>query len=267
MIFDSFFLSALLAGTGVAAAAGPLGCFVVWRRMAYFGDATAHAAILGVALALALDGPVGLGVLVSAAAMAGIVTLLSGRGMAVDTVIGVAAHSALAFGVLALALSGVRGVNLEAYLLGDILTVAPSGIVAIWAGAGGIALLLIWRWSALLTATISEDLARAEGIRPERERLILMLAIALLVAMAVEVVGALLVTALLVIPAATARPLSRTPEGMAMLATGIAVVTTILGLLAAFAWDLPTGPAIVATSAAGFAIASLVTALKRIHLA
>lgn len=266
MIFDAFFFSALVAGIGIALAAGPLGCFVVWRRMAYFGDATAHAAILGVALALAFDSAVSVGVIVSATGMALAVFLLTGRGLAVDTLLGVAAHSALAFGVLALVLTGERGINLEAYLFGDILNVSMQDIGLIWAGAMLIGGLLVWRWSSLLTATVSDDLARAEGIQPARERLILMLAVALLVAMSIEVVGALLVTALLVIPAATARSLARTPEGMAKLSAILAVTATSLGLIAAFALDVPAGPAIVATSATGFAITTLMGGFKRTHL-
>ncbi len=266
MIFDALFFSALLAGVGVALAAGPLGCFVVWRRMAYFGDATAHAAILGVALALAFDGAIPLGVLVSAVAMAIAITALGGKGLAVDTLLGVAAHSALAFGVLALAMTGARGVDMEAYLFGDILIVSRGGIALIWCGAVAVLLILWWRWPALLTATVSEDLARAEGIRPARERLILMLAVALLVAMAIEVVGALLVTALLVIPAATARPFARTPESMAILAALIAMLATMLGLIAAFALDAPAGPAIVAASAIGFGFSTIGSVVKRIHI-
>ena len=266
MIFDAFFFSALLAGIGIALAAGPLGCFVVWRRMAYFGDATAHAAIFGVALALAFDAAVSLGVIVSAVGMALAVFTLAGRGLAVDTLLGVAAHSALAFGVLALALTGERGINLEAYLFGDILNVSTQDIWLIWTGAALIGGLLVWRWPSLLTSTVSDDLALAEGIRPARERLILMLAVALLVAMSIEVVGALLITALLVIPAATARSLASTPERMAMLAAGLAIAATSLGLVLAFAWDAPAGPAIVATSAGGFAIATLAHVMKRSHL-
>jgi len=266
MIFDAFFFSALLAGIGIALAAGPLGCFVVWRRMAYFGDATAHAAIFGVALALAFDAAISVGVIVSAVGMATAVFMLTGRGLAVDTLLGVAAHSALAFGVLALALTGERGIDLEAYLFGDILNVSMRDIGLIWIGAILIGGLLVWRWPSLLTSTVSEDLARAEGIRPARERLILMLAVAVLVAMSIEVVGALLVTALLVIPAATARSLTSTPEGMAMLAAALAVMATSFGLVMAFAWDAPAGPAIVTTSAMGFAIAALAHVLKRSHL-
>ena len=176
MILDALLIQSALAGVGIALAAGPLGCCVVWRRMAYFGDATAHAAILGVALALTFEVSIAVGVLVTAVTMALGVFALSGRGLAVDTLLGVAAHSALAVGILAIALTGARGVDMEAYLFGDILTVGMIDIAIIWSGAALVIGLLVWRWSSLLTATLSDDLAHAEGISPSRERLILMLA-------------------------------------------------------------------------------------------
>ncbi len=205
-MLDDFLMRAALAGIGLSLATGPLGSFVVWRRMAYFGDATAHAAILGVALALATDLPVGLGTLAVALAMAVTVAMLAGRGMAVDTVLGVLAHSALAFGLVAAALVGVR-TDLQAWLFGDILAVSRADLVWIWGGALIVLGLIGWRWQRLLTATVDEDLARASGVDPGRERLILTLALAVTVAVALKVVGALLIAALLIIPAAAARPL------------------------------------------------------------
>jgi zinc transport system permease protein len=159
MILDDFLVRAAIAGLGVALAAAPLGSFVVWRRMAYFGDATAHAAILGVALALALDASVFAGALVMALMMASAVSALSGRGFAMDTLLGVLAHSALAFGLVGVSfLSGVR-IDLMAYLFGDILAVSHGDLAVIWGGAAGVVALLVWRWQALLTATLSPDLA------------------------------------------------------------------------------------------------------------
>jgi zinc transport system permease protein len=263
MIFDTFFAYAALAGIGIALAAGPLGCFVVWRRMAYFGDATAHAAILGVALALTFEVSVGLGVLITAVAMALGVFAMSGRGLAIDTLLGVVAHSALAIGVLAISMNGARGVSLEAWLFGDILAVDAAGLMKIWAGAALVGLLLCYRWSALLMATLGDDLARAEGIDPARERLILMLSVAVLVAIALKVVGALLVTAMLIIPAATARGLSRSPEGMAFLAAFLGALAAVTGLVVAFIWDAPAGPGIVAMSALGFALSLPVSLILR----
>ena len=262
-ILDDFMLRAALAGLGLALAAAPFGCFVVWRRMAYFGDATAHAAILGVALSLTFSTSIFAGVLVVSLAMAITVSTLGGRGFAMDTVLGVLAHSALAFGLVAASLlSGVR-IDLMAYLFGDILAVMPSDLAVIWGGAGLVLALIGWRWGALLTATLSPDLAFSEGIDPRREQLVLTLALAITVAVAIKVVGALLITAMLIIPAATARPFSRTPEIMALLAAGIAGGSVLAGLRAAYRFDTPTGPTIVCVVAILFVISVSAAGLMR----
>ncbi|MCC6306650.1 MAG: metal ABC transporter permease [Rhodobacteraceae bacterium] len=253
---EPFLLRAALAGIALALAAGPLGCFVVWRRMAFFGDATAHAAILGVALALALDLPVEAGTLAVALAMALTVAGLAGRGWAMDAALGVLAHSALAFGLVAVALlRGVR-VDLAAFLFGDILAVTWSDLALIAAGAAAILGLVLSRWSALLTATVAEDLARAAGLSPGRERLVLTVALALVVAIALKIVGALLVAAMLIVPAAAARPLARSPEAMAVAAALIGAGAVLAGLAASLALDTPAGPSIVAAAAITFGLAA-----------
>ncbi len=262
MILDDFMARAALAGIGTALAAAPLGCFVVWRRMAYFGDATAHAAILGIALSLALSLPVFAGALVVALVMATLVTLLAGRGYAMDTLLGVMAHSALAFGLVAVSfLSGVR-IDVMAYLFGDILSVSRGDLGVIWGGAALVLALTVWRWSALLTATLNPDLARAAGIDPRREELILTLALAIVVAVAIKVVGVLLITALLIIPAATARPFARTPEAMAVVAALLAMAAAWGGLRVSYVLDTPTGPTIVCGLALMFCTSSVVSAIR-----
>jgi zinc transport system permease protein len=266
MIMDDFLLRAALAGIGLALAAGPLGTFVVWRRMAYFGDATSHAAILGVALALAFDLPIGFGTLFIGLLMAVTVSTLAARGWAMDTTLGVVAHSALAFGLVAVSfLQGVR-VDLSAYLFGDILAVSSYDLGMIWLGSLAVVLLLIWRWSGLLMSTVSEDLAYASGYKPDFERLILTLALALTVALALKIVGALLIGAMLIIPAAAARNLSRTPEGMAIGAAILGGLSALCGLMGSFSFDTPAGPSIVATAAVMFVLCTLVgkTALGRV---
>ena len=261
-MFDDFLVRASLAGIGVAVASAPLGCFVVWRRMAYFGDATAHAAILGVALSLALSTNIFLGVLAVSLVMAITVSTLTARGYAMDTLLGVIAHSALAFGLVAVSLiQGVR-IDLMAYLFGDILAVGTTDLAVIWGGAILILALVAWRWSALLTSTLSADLAYASGIDPKREQLILTLALAIVVAVAIKVVGVLLIAAMLIIPAATARPFSRSPEAMAVIATIIGVLSAFGGLQASYTWDTPTGPTIVCLAALFF-ITSNVANLTR----
>ena len=262
-LFDSFILRATLAGLGVALAAAPLGCFVVWRRMAYFGDATAHAAILGVAMALALSTSVFVGALAVALVMALTVATLSGQGYAVDTLLGVLAHSALAFGLVAVSfLSGVR-VDLMAYLFGDILAVGQTDLAVIWGGALLVLALIWWRWSALLTATLNPELAWAAGINPKREQMVLTLALAVVVAVAIKVVGVLLIGAMLIIPAAAARPLARTPETMALLAVAVGAMSTLGGLGTAFKLDTPAGPTIVCVAAVLFALSGCMSLLSR----
>jgi len=248
-LFDDFLIRALLAGLGVALIAGPLGCFVVWRRMAYFGDASAHAALLGVAIALTTDLPVLVGVLIVTIAMAaGTAALASGR-YAMDTVLGVAAHAALAAGLVALALiDGVR-VDLMSYLFGDVLAVSAADVAVIWTCAASIALLLWWFWRDLLNATLSEEMTFAEGGHPARLRLLLNLLLAILIAMAMKIVGVLLITAMLIIPAAAARPLARTPEGMAGLAVALGLIAVVIGLRGSIAFDTPTGPTIAVSAA------------------
>jgi zinc transport system permease protein len=252
-MLDDFVVRAALAGVGVALAAAPLGCFVVWRRMAYFGDATSHAALLGVALALSLDLPIFGGVLVVALAMALIVAGLNGRNVSTDALLGVLAHGALALGLVAVSLLPNQRVDLSAYLFGEILAVTKGDIAVIWSGALVSIALLVWRWQALLSATLNPDLATASGLNPKREQLILTLALAVTVAVALKVVGALLIAAMLIIPAAAARPFSRTPETMAIMAAIIGMIATLGGLAASFTFDTPTGPSMVSVAAVLFA--------------
>jgi len=243
-VLDDFMMRAAFAGIGVALAAAPLGCFVVWRRMAYFGEATAHAAILGVALSLALQASIFAGALV-AVSMAWIVTHLSGRGYAMDTLLGVLAHSSLAIGLVIVSfLPGVR-IDLMAYLFGDILAVSRIDLLIIWVGAALVLGLIAWRWSSLLIATLNEELAYASGLNPKRERLILTLSLGITVAVAIKVVGALLIVAMLIIPTAAARGLARTPEAMAVIAALIGAVSAVVGLRTAYVLDTPAGPSIV----------------------
>ena len=249
---DSFMIRAALAGLGVALAAAPLGCFVVWRRMAYFGDTTAHAAILGVALALNFHVSIYAGVLAVALIVALLVTALGGRTYASDTLLGVLAHGSLAFGLVAVSFVPGARVDLTAYLFGDILAVSHADLAVIWIGAAAVMGILAWRWDALLTSTLSPDLAHAAEIDPRREQLVLTVSLALVVAIAIQVVGALLIAAMLVIPAAAARPMSRTPERMALNAAAVGACSALGGLWLSFLADTPTGPTIVCVAAVIF---------------
>jgi zinc transport system permease protein len=250
---DDFILRALGAGIGVAALSGPLGCLVVWRRAAYFGDTLSHAALLGVALGFILGISLTAGAIIVCLAIALMLALLrSDRPLSGDALLGILAHGALSFGLLALALAKAPQANLSSYLLGDILAVTNADLWAIWFSCvlvlGGLALL----WRSLLALIIDPDLAAVEGTPTLAVRLAFAAMIALAVALTMKISGSLLAAALLVIPAATARPLARTPEGMAVLAALCGIGSVLAGIGASFWFDLPTGPAIVCASVIGF---------------
>jgi zinc transport system permease protein len=261
-MLDDFMVRAALAGLGVVLAAAPLGCFVVWRRMAFFGAATAHAAVLGVALSLALSISVFAGVLAVALLMAIVVNVLTDRGYAMDTLLGVLAHAALAFGLVAVSFITDVRIDLMAYLFGDILAVGRYDLAIIWGGAGLVVVLMLWRWQALLTATVSEDLAYAEGYNPRQEGLILTIALAIIIAVAIKVVGVLLITALLIIPAAAARPFSTTPERMAAGAALVGIAAVITGLFGSWHLDTPTGATIVCSATLLFVLLNAASMAK-----
>lgn len=244
-MLDDFFSRALLAGIGLALVTGPLGCFIVWRRMSYFGDTMAHSALLGVALSLVAQVNVTFGVFVIAAVVAGALLLLQRRNtLSTDALLGILSHSALAIGLVVAFLSGIR-VDLMGFLFGDILAVSVTDIAVIWLGGAMIVGVLVAMWRPLLAATVNAELAEAEGMRPEVTRVIFMLLLASVIAIAMKIVGVLLITALLIIPPATARRVSGTPEVMAVVSAVAGAVAVTGGLFGSLRFDTPSGPSIV----------------------
>ncbi len=256
-MLDDFFTRALICGVMLAAIAGPLGSFVVWRRLAYLGDAMAHAALLGVSAALLLDLNQTIGVFLVVAGIAVLLARLETNGwLTGDALLGILSHSALAVGLLLISVITWIRIDLLALLFGDILAVSRADVwVILTTSVVGLAVLLSF-WRSLLASTVSPEIAVAEGLRPMRDRLVLMLLLAGLIAIAMKIVGVLLVTSLLIIPATTARPLATTPESMAIGAGAIGVVATLCGLLGSLRFDTPPGPSVVAVLAAFFLASS-----------
>jgi len=245
-MLDDFFIRALVAGVGIALITGPFGCFIVWRRMAYFGDTMAHSALLGVALAFLLDINVMIGVFGVAATGAVVLVLLERqRTLSTDALLGILAHSTLALGLVMVSFMAWLRIDLLGYLFGDILAVSVSDITVIYGGGAMVLLLLSRIWRPLLAGTVSEEIAAAEGLRPERARLAFMFLMAAVIAIAMKVVGILLITSLLIIPAATARRFAGGPERMAVIASLTGVVAVVGGLLGSLEFDTPSGPSIV----------------------
>ena len=245
-MLDDFFLRALLGGIGVALLAGPLGCFVVWRRMAYLGDSLAHGALLGVALGLALGIDLTLGIIAVCVALVAMLLLLQRqRHLAGDTLLVILAHGALSLGLVAVSFMEGQRLDLMAFLFGDILAVNRTDLIWIYGGAAAILCVIAFLWRPLLAVTVHEELARAEGARVTLVSIVFMLLIAITVALAMKIVGILLIASMLIIPAAAARRLARTPEQMAVLASLAGVLSVVGGLFGSLEWDTPSGPSIV----------------------
>ncbi len=265
MVLDDFFIRSLLVSAGIGCVAGPLGCFLLWRRMAYFGDTMAHSALLGIAVGTLLGIKPLAGVFAIAFATALVLlSLQKAVRLSSDTLLGLLSHSTLALGLVILAMSGhAYGHDLLSYLFGDVLAVTWSDLVLVWVG-GFVCLIVLMRvWHPLVAITVHEDLARAEGAPVVRCQVIYMLLVAGAVAAGMKVVGMLLVVALLVIPAAAARSFSRTPEQMAMMAAVIGIVSCSSGLLSSFAFDTPSGPSIVVVAMLIFLASLTVRPLTR----
>ena len=245
-MLDDFFTRAIITGIGVALVAGPLGCFIVWRRLAYFGDSLSHAALLGVAFGVLAEVNLTVGVLTVCIAVAAILLLLQARSnISSDALLGIFSHGALAIGLVALALTSWVRIDLMGLLFGDILAVSKTDLVLTYLGGSAILAVLIYIWRPLFAATVNTELASAEGMNPKMTDIIFTLLTAAVIALSIKIVGALLITALLIIPAATARRLATTPEAMAVLASIIGVVSIVAGLFGSLQWDTPSGPSIV----------------------
>ena len=244
-----FLVYALIAGICVALVAGPLGSFVVWRRMAYFGDTLAHSALLGIALGFIFDLNLSLAVVLCCVLISvALLALQRKNWIATDTLLGIMAHSSLSLGLVAVALLDNVRIDLQAYLFGDLLAVTPTDMIGILIGTVVVLTLTIIMWRPLLAITINEELAQVEGIAISRYKLALMLLIAMVIAGAMKLVGVLLITSLLIMPAAAARRLANTPEQMAVYASLIGSLAVMGGIWLSWKVDTPAGPSIVVTA-------------------
>ena len=245
-MFESFILKAMAAGFSFATVAGPMGCFVIWRRLAFFGDTLAHASLCGVALSFFLD----LNPLIGVFFVCGIIALLltqlkSRHDLSSDTALAVISHGSLAVGILSFSLLKNGRFDLSAYLFGDILSVTSQDVALVFLGGLGLLSVLACIWPYLLSITLAEDLAAVEGISVGRIHLIYMILLALFVTFSLKIVGVLLITALLILPASTAQSFAKSPEQMACLSCFIGIAMVASGIFISYFYDVPTTPAIV----------------------
>lgn len=245
-MFETFILHAWLAGLGISLMTGPLGCFIAWQRLSYFGDTVAHAAMLGVVIALLLGINTTVGVLAIGLLIAFVVSSMQNdHALHADSVLGIAAHASLALALVLLALSPSITLDINGLLFGDILAVSRLDLFAIYGCAAIVLVVIAMRWKPLLRFVVHPDIAQVEGQNTARTRLLLMVLIAMVVALSIKLVGILLITSLLILPAACARFITISPTQMAVMATIASVVAVTLGLIASLNADIPTGPSII----------------------
>ena len=255
---DDFVVRALAAAIGVALVSGPLGCVVVWRRMAYFGATLAHAALLGVALGILLDVNMNLGILAVCVAISALLVGLQGeKRLATDTLLGILAHGALALGLVVLSFAEGLRIDLMAYLFGDVLAVTWEDLIWVYGGGALVLGVLAAIWRRLLFVTVHAELAQVSGVPAAPVRLAFMILIAAVTAVAMKIVGVLLIVSMLIIPAAAARRFAVTPEQMAVIAAVLGCLAAAGGIAASVEWDTPAGPSIVSVAAILFFVSQL----------
>ena len=257
-MFDDFIVRAFAAGIGLAFITGPLGCFIVWRRLSYFGDTIAHSALLGVVIAYALDFNLIIAVFVVSCLLALSLLFLQRRtNLPDDALLGLLAHSVLAIGLVLLGILSFIRIDLMGLLFGDILSVNVTDLLFVWIGGGIVLIVLILIWRPLFAGTVNLELAKAEGLNPDLANAIFTLLIASVIAISIKIVGILLITGLLIIPASASRNLSSTPIQMAIISSIIGVASVVLGIQTSMIWNTPTGPTILTITLGAFILTLL----------
>ncbi len=245
-MLDDFFVRALIAGIGVAIVTGPLGCFVVWRRLSYFGDTLSHSALLGVTLAFSLSINISLSVFFVSGIIALLLLSLQKRTkLPSDALLGMLAHSSIAVGLVIVGFLTFIRFDIMGLLFGDILSVTKNDIFIVWFGGTLILIVLYSIWKSLFAATVNYDLAAAEGMNPDRSNIIFTLLLAGVIAISIKMIGVLLITGLLIMPPAMARNLSSNPRQMVFLSILGGVTAVVAGLFSSLEFNTASGPSII----------------------
>lgn len=248
-MFDDFFIRALIAGVGIAIVTGPIGCFVVWRRLAYYGDTLAHSGLLGVTLGYVLGLNMSFTVFAISTIVAFLLLFLQKRTkLTGDALLGLLAHSSLAIGLVIIAVLTSIRIDLMGLLFGDILSVSTNDILLIWGGGSVILLILLFIWKSLFAGTIDYDLAKAEGMNPDASNYIYTILIAGIIAISIKMIGVLLITGLLIIPPAMSRNFSISPKEMVIVSIIGGVMSVVIGLFGSLELNTPSGPTIIVVS-------------------
>ena len=245
-MFDDFFIRALIAGVGIALVTGPLGCFIIWRRLSFFGDTLAHAALLGVTMAVFFEINIAFSVFFISSVVALILLKLQQTTkLPGDALLGLLAHSSLAVGLVVIGfLTSIR-FDIMGLLFGDILAVNQNDLLLIWIGGALILLILKFIWRPLFASTVNYELAEAEGMKPDKFNAFFTVLMAAVIAISIKIVGLLLITGMLIMPAAMGRNLSNNPQQMVILSVIAGLLSVIIGLFSSLQFNTPSGPSII----------------------
>ena len=245
-MFDDFFIRALIAGIGIALVTGPLGCFIIWRRLSFFGDTLSHSALLGVTIAFFFELNIAFSVfLISSAIALILLKLQKTTKLPGDALLGLLAHSSLAVGLVVIGFLSTIRFDIMGLLFGDILAVNEIDLLIIWIGGALILLILKFIWKPLFASTVNHELAEAEGMNPDKVNAIFTILLAAIIAISIKIVGLLLITGMLIMPAAMARNVSNNPNQMVKLSIIGGLLSVIIGLFSSLEINTPSGPSII----------------------
>merc|ERR1711965_1191764 len=237
-MFDDFFIRALIAGIGIALVTGPIGCFIIWRRLSFFGDTLSHSALLGVTIGFFFELNIAFSVfLISSGIALILLKLQKTTKLPGDALLGLLAHSSLAVGLVVIGFLTFIRFDIMGLLFGDILAVTVDDLLIIWIGGPLILLILKIIWKPLFASTVNYELAEAEDLNPDRAKAIFTILIAGIIAISIKMVGLLLITGMLIIPAAMARNMSTSPQRMVIYSVIGGLLSVILGLFSSLEFN------------------------------
>ena len=263
-LLDDFVVRSVIAGLLMITIAAPMGCLMVWQRLAFLSDTLGHAAVLGVGLGLWLQLHPMVGVLaVVVLIVISLSRVVSFNNALSETTLAVISHSGLAAGLILLGTMPSQTISLESILFGDLLATTVTDLGLIFATVVILVFLLLQHWRSFVAVSVSREVAQAEGIEVRRLQFLMYLMIALLVAVMMKVMGVLLIAAVLVIPTSSARLLSKSPEQMVLISALFGAASLGGGMLSSFQFDWQTGPAIVLSAAVLLIVTLLVKRLVR----
>lgn len=252
---QSFFINSLIAVIMISLVTGALGSFMIWQRLSYLGDSLSHSSLLGIALALIFNISPSVSIMLIAIMFAILLSLNFNKLYSADTILNIVTNVVLSSSLILMSFLPSGNNSIISSLFGDILMIDQSNIISISLTSVIVTLILIFRWRYWLMISINQDLATVEKVHVNFVRLEFLIILAIFIAISAQLIGILLIAAFLLIPAASARLISKTPMQMIIVATVFSVISGVSGLILSASFDLLTGPAIILIAAVYLIIA------------